>query len=839
MALLRGADASVDWEAHQERLEGMAVGIAIMLVLFARVSSLSVPNFHFLLYVLRLFSIGASFCFLSIVGYTVYSVTKTVNSRLGCHFYEFIVCNECHRCWHKSQIRHKSQGCTCAGHPKLYELREGRYYPKRAFYYQYVKERLQEMFLRDSFRDSINHFRNRKQKRVMTDLYDGKVWKRLCSPGGLLHSHDNLAFIINYDNYNPFNKQMYSMGAIYLTIANLPRKLRYKRENMVLVGLIYGPTEVKGSINSYIAPLVEELRELERGVTVTMADGTQKAIRATILAFCCDVPGLRKLVQWGGHSSNFGCHLCMKRARIVCDNSEVDSDKSEESESCEESENNADSSESEKDGEEEKPKKRRRAKRRPRTWAGTEINTPRTNDESRAQARAWRDARTKAQKNRLFQSNGVKYYPFFDLAGFDIVESSVIDQMHQLFLGVSKHCLRLVMSTYISSKALASKIDKRIDFVAKFLPSYMPSIPSPFSEKFHLMKADQIRVFVFVYSTAVFYDTLPSDVFFCWANMVAALSMFSARTVSESLISLGGQTYLEFLVMFTEIFGEKNVPINFHLVTHIPDMLRNFGPMTGWACCVFERLNKMSKAIQTNKKNIEKQYMRDWVLRQCVADVSAGSERSEWSSRLPKHILILLRLLLKEKTFGACYSYCLGRPHFDEETQRRVVLGKSSRKNKWRPSDSEYDCMCLCFQDRFHTDEKKPGRVLSTVSRITLDGRSIMSCEWRKNSRRVVRGVCLKTVDDDGSTLYSFGTIERFVYMDVIVDGVTKYDVLIYYDELSKATHAQSQSFAHLPVQVFPRKGGVKVFCWVSAIVCPVLFVPLPDGAFLYVVYLQ
>jgi polar amino acid transport system permease protein len=49
-----------------------------------------------------------------------------------------------------------------------------------------------------------------------------------------------IAFIINYDNFNPFSMQFtkYSMGAIYMTIANLPRDQRYKRENVILVGLV-------------------------------------------------------------------------------------------------------------------------------------------------------------------------------------------------------------------------------------------------------------------------------------------------------------------------------------------------------------------------------------------------------------------------------------------------------------------------------------------------------------------------------------------------------------------------------------------------------------------------
>ena len=49
-------------------------------------------------------------------------------------------------------------------------------------------------------------------------------------------------------------------------ILNLPREIRYKRENVILVGLIPSPKEPPLTITSYISPLVSELLELRYGV---------------------------------------------------------------------------------------------------------------------------------------------------------------------------------------------------------------------------------------------------------------------------------------------------------------------------------------------------------------------------------------------------------------------------------------------------------------------------------------------------------------------------------------------------------------------------------------------
>ena len=75
-----------------------------------------------------------------------------------------------------------------------------------------------------------------------------------------------IGFMLNVDWFNPFKHRNYSMGAIYLSIINLPRQLRFKEQQAILVGLIPGPKEPKVVLNSYLAPLVQELSLLDEGI---------------------------------------------------------------------------------------------------------------------------------------------------------------------------------------------------------------------------------------------------------------------------------------------------------------------------------------------------------------------------------------------------------------------------------------------------------------------------------------------------------------------------------------------------------------------------------------------
>jgi len=102
----------------------------------------------------------------------------------------------------------------------------------------------------------------------LEDVYDGLVWKSFLQNGDkpFLNGDNSYAFMINIDWFQPYNHLTYSVGAIYLTIFNLPRSLRNKLENICLVGIIPGPHEPDLTVNSYLAPLVWDLLHFWDGV---------------------------------------------------------------------------------------------------------------------------------------------------------------------------------------------------------------------------------------------------------------------------------------------------------------------------------------------------------------------------------------------------------------------------------------------------------------------------------------------------------------------------------------------------------------------------------------------
>ncbi len=92
-------------------------------------------------------------------------------------------------------------------------------------------------------------------------INDGKVWKEFRTYNGqpFLDLPYNFCFILNVDWFQPYKKTVYSLGAMYIAVQNLPRNERYLSDNIIV------PVR---TMNSFLQPLVFDLLELWKGVRV-------------------------------------------------------------------------------------------------------------------------------------------------------------------------------------------------------------------------------------------------------------------------------------------------------------------------------------------------------------------------------------------------------------------------------------------------------------------------------------------------------------------------------------------------------------------------------------------
>ena len=98
-------------------------------------------------------------------------------------------------------------------------------------------------------------------KQIMGDVFYGRVWRdfQIYEDVPFLSAPRKYALMVNVDCMQPFKHTTYSIGVIYLVLTKLPRAERFKKDNVILVGVIPGPSEAPITINTYLSPLVDEL----------------------------------------------------------------------------------------------------------------------------------------------------------------------------------------------------------------------------------------------------------------------------------------------------------------------------------------------------------------------------------------------------------------------------------------------------------------------------------------------------------------------------------------------------------------------------------------------------
>ncbi|QRV90395.1 Transposase family Tnp2 protein [Ceratobasidium sp. AG-Ba] len=165
---------------------------------------------------------------------------------------------------------------------------------------------------------------------IIQDVFDGEIYNTLRRTplDGAYHFFDNpedLALSLSTDGFTLFKRKRRGLSTawpIILINYNLHPRYRTRLENVICVGVIPGPTQCK-DMNSFLAPVIEELVLLERGVVSLkgsddFARPAQFVLRAFLIMLFGDIPAVSKLLAIKGHNAIRPCQACYIHA-VWCD----------------------------------------------------------------------------------------------------------------------------------------------------------------------------------------------------------------------------------------------------------------------------------------------------------------------------------------------------------------------------------------------------------------------------------------------------------------------------------------------------------------------------------------
>lgn len=382
------------------------------------------------------------------------------------------------------------------------------FYPLKVYCYRSIVETLEKFVKRDGFTDKCELWRKRSiDDNEYGDVYDGQVWKDfMCYKGEpFLSSEKNYALMMNCDWFQPYKRRNdYSVGVIYLVLMNLPRSERFKKENVIVVGIMPALKKEPSSLNEFLSPLVDELSALWIGLRFITSSSPMFLLkfRAALLCASSDIPAARKLCGFLGHSANLGCSRCFKKFPGGF--------------------------------------------AEPKDYSGFEREhwEKRTDKEQRKRVKIVLKAKSKSQQKQEERRLGVRYTALLRLAYYDSIRFCVIDPMHNLFLGTAKIIFKLWIEQEVLSSSDLKKLDSKI--ASMKLLTDIGRIPTNISSNYGSFTAEEWRNWTMIVSMFALKDILPEDHIKCWETFVLACRALCKPFITLSDINKGDFLLIKF-----------------------------------------------------------------------------------------------------------------------------------------------------------------------------------------------------------------------------------------------------------------------------------------------------
>ena len=440
--------------------------------------------------------------------------------------------------------------------------------PYQTYCYMSVISSLEELLNRPNYVHICESWKKKiRRPGILSDVYDGGMWQHFqYDQNGqpFLAATYNYLLMLNCDWFQPYKHTSFSVGV-----------LRFKRENIILVGIIPGPSEPSMNINTYLNPLIDDLKQLWLGVNIRI-NGQSKTIRAALSCLTCDVPAARKVGGFVGHRGKRGCSRCFKLfpTQTFGDNPDYSGfDKSD--------------------------------------WE------PRSHALHVWYAQKQEAAKTETERKAVEAMYGARYTSLYQLPYYNAISSCIIDPMHCLFLGIAKHFFKVWVSNNILSEKEFHTIQNRVDSFKT--PPDIGRIPYKINSKFSGLKADQWKNWTLYFSLYSLKGILPPRDYDCWLMFVKVCTKICRRSVNLKDLDSIDEGIQDFCTLFEGLYGKHSLTPNMHLAGHITDCIRDHGPVFAFWLYAFERMNGVLGSFHTSNHNVTVQLMRKFLSMQMVS----------------------------------------------------------------------------------------------------------------------------------------------------------------------------------------------------------------------------
>lgn len=402
-----------------------------------------------------------------------------------------------------------------------------------------------------------------------------------------------------------------SMWPIQLCITNLPPDIRMDLRYLLLAGIWLGP--VKPDMAVVLQPILDRIHALyEEGLPMLTPAG-EKVLRAKLLCAVFDLPAramVLNLIQWNGR---YGCTHCLDEGT---------------------------------------------------QRSHVRLYLPSDAHNIRFETDLLNHARRASNDLPVFGVKGQSVLSPY----LNIVKDTAIDYMHAVLEGVAKSIL---IKFWLNGKYKDSRfyLGKEVKNLDKFLlcirpPHEFRRTPRSIEKTVKYWKASEWRAWLLFYSLPIVFKFLPPDYLHHLNLLVKAIHLLLAKQISSSDISAASTMLDIFYLKALDLYPENFCSMNVHSLIHLPQTVKNFGPLWAYSCFGFENMNGHLKKHTHGTTNVLPQLVRNLRFHQNMLSRQYNKENHQDG----------VRGRIKQKRLSAEYIQALEDGNYDVSNPAFLVF---------------------------------------------------------------------------------------------------------------------------------------------------------------------
>ncbi|XP_066584839.1 uncharacterized protein [Prorops nasuta] len=442
-------------------------------------------------------------------------------------------------------------------------------------------KQLRELFKRKGFYDILQYrFRRETKRNVISDVYDGSIYKFWVNNGFLSNPH-NISFSWYTDGVPVFKSSKISMWPFFLTINELPFKMRKLKQNTLLIGLWFG--DKKPNPNLFMLQFKDELLKIAEGVKVTIHENIEIIVKGILLFGTADTPAKSEFLNFTQFNGAYGCSTCFIKGENI------------------------------------------------KTLKGSvHVYTYLENMSMRTLENCVKWANT-ADNNPMM---GIKGPSTLSILMPDYVKGAAIDRMHAIEGGIVKKILTLFFDIEYRTEPFSlyqvrDSINQRLMAIKP--PKFIHRMARSTQDLVH-WKASELKMWAFYYSLPILEGILPQEYFNNYKLLIIATAILSFDEIALNLIDIAEDFLHKFVKDFEHLYGIRFCSINIHQALHLPDCVRKFGPLWATTAYEYENINgqllKMIHGTNHIDCQIAKSHVRSIKMQRLVDQLPDGEIRN-------------------------------------------------------------------------------------------------------------------------------------------------------------------------------------------------------------------